>query len=90
MAKNLRGGVMGDVAIILRVIPEDQEKLQDVFSAIKAKYNVKDAREEDIGFGAKALKIMIVRKDEEGSDIESEIEEIPGVSSVTVEDVTLV
>jgi elongation factor 1-beta len=81
---------MGNVAIIVRVIPEEQDKLQEVLEALKQKFEVKDAKEEDIGFGAKALKIMIVRSDEEGSDIESEIEEIEGVSSVTVEDVTLI
>ncbi len=81
---------MGNVAIIVRVIPEEQNKMEEVLSKLKEKFEVKDVKEEDIGFGAKALKLMIIKKDEEGSDVESEIESIEGVSSVTVEDITLV
>ena len=85
---------MGKVAISLKVNltgPEvDLEKLKET---IKEKIEVKDMEEIDIGFGLKALRIMVVRPDAEGQgtdDIENALSEIEGVGSVEVEGVTLI
>ncbi len=85
---------MGKVAISLKVNlagPEvDIEKLKE---AIKEKIEVEDMQEIDIGFGLKALRIMVVRPDAEGQgtdDLENTLSEIEGVASVEVEGVTLI
>ena len=85
---------MGKVAIAIKVNTEgprvDLEKLKSV---IKEKVPVEDMEEVDIGFGLKALRVMIVRPDAEGQgtdDLENAITEIEGVAGVEVENVTLI
>ena len=94
IAEEERSDVMGKVAISLKVNlagPEvDIEKLKE---AIKEKIEVEDMQEIDIGFGLKALRIMVVRPDAEGQgtdDLENTLSEIEGVASVEVEGVTLI
>jgi len=85
---------MGKVAIAVKVNtvgPEvDLEKLKSV---IKEKVPVEDMEEVNIGFGLKALRVMVVRPDAEGQgtdDLENTLTGIEGVANVEVENVTLI
>lgn len=84
---------MGDVAIILKVMPEspdvDLEKMQ---ADIRAKViGVNDIKVEPIGFGLSALKVAVVTKDDEGAEdkIKASFEGIAGLESVEVDGLTL-
>ncbi|MCD6367867.1 MAG: elongation factor 1-beta [Candidatus Aenigmarchaeota archaeon] len=85
---------MGDVAISITVVPNGPEvNLDELKEKIKDVVDVKDIKEEPIGFGLKNIKILIVRPDSEGQgtdDIEEKLSGLEGVSSVRVEDVTLI
>ncbi len=84
---------MGKVAISLKVTPEgpdvDLDKLEKV---IGKKFPVEDAKREEIGFGLTVLKLLIVRDEGEGGtdDIENDVAELDGVTSVEVENVSLI
>ena len=85
---------MGKVAIAVKVNTEgpdvDLEKLKQ---ELKENVPIEDMEEINIGFGLKALRIMVVRPDKEGQgtdDLENTISEIEGVAGVEVEKVTLI
>ncbi len=83
---------MGDVAISVKVTPEGPGiDLKDLREKIGSMFPVEDVKEDKIGFGLTALKVLIVRDEEEGGtdDIENQLEEIEGVASVVVENVSL-
>ncbi len=83
---------MGEVAISLKITPEDPKKdLQEILGEIEKEFTVEDSETESIGFGLSALKVLIVRGEDEGGtdDIENFIENIDGVTSVRVENVSL-
>lgn len=84
---------MGDVALILKVMPESPEvdlaKLQE---AIKAKVQgVNDIKVEPIGFGLSALKVAVVTQDVAGVEdvIKGQFVGIAGLETVEVEGLTL-
>ncbi|KXB06675.1 hypothetical protein AKJ51_03145 [candidate division MSBL1 archaeon SCGC-AAA382A20] len=84
---------MGEVAISLKVTPQGPEiDLDDIEEKIRDEFPVEDSSKEEIGFGLTALKILVVRDEEEGGtdDIENYISDIEGVTSVEVEGVSLV
>ncbi|MBI2233164.1 MAG: elongation factor 1-beta [Candidatus Aenigmarchaeota archaeon] len=83
---------MGQVAITLKVMPESPEvDIGKLKEEIRNSVDVKEIREEPIGFGLVALKVLIVLQDSTGGTdmIEKSISEISGVASVDTEDVTL-
>ena len=83
---------MGQVAITLKVMPESPEvDIGRLKEDIRNSVDVKEIREEPIGFGLVALKVLIVLQDSTGGTdmIEKSISEISGVASVDTEDVTL-
>lgn len=85
---------MGRVAISIKVNTEGPDvDLENLKSEIKGKVPVEDMQEIDIGFGLKALRVMVVRPDASGQgtdDLENAITGIDGVASVEVENVTLI
>lgn len=84
---------MGEVAIRVKVTPESPESnLEKIGENIGEKFPVNDSEEKSIGFGLDALKVLIVRDEEEGGtdDIENAISDMETVASVEVEDVTLI
>jgi elongation factor 1-beta len=83
---------MGDVAVTLKVMPDSPEiDLEKLREEISKKVKIQDYNTEEIAFGLKALRILIVKPDTGGTDdIEKQIKEIEGVSDVEVESVTLV
>ncbi len=88
---------MGDVAVVFKILPEDAEtdmsalesSVRDVISGI---CEVNKMTIEEIAFGLKAIRLEAIMKDEEGQigKVEDLIREIPGISQIDTEDVTLV
>ena len=84
---------MGQVAITLRVMPESpQVDIKKLRHHIEKALDVQQIKEEPIGFGLVALKVLVVMPDSKGGTdaIEKELSSIEGVASVETEDVTLV
>ena len=81
---------MGNVLIIAKIYPEDPSNIEEIKKEITKIGKLMDAKVEEIGFGAKALKVMIMVPDSEGGDMEEKIKAIKGVSQVQIEDVSLV
>jgi len=85
---------MGKVAIAIKVNTEGPAvDVENLKSLIKESVPVEDMQEIDIGFGLKALRVMIVRPDADGQgtdDLEDKVSSIEGVASVEVENVTLI
>ncbi len=84
---------MGNVAVIVRVIPESPEiDLEKLKSALRQKLpGIQDIREEPIGFGLKALKLVAIINDAGGETdaIEGKLNTIPGVERAEIVEVTL-
>lgn len=84
---------MGNVALILRVMPESPDvDLEKLKTQIRAKIpEVQDVREEPIGFGLKALKIAVVVSDAGGQSdtVEADITAIEGVERAEIVELTL-
>ena len=81
---------MGNVSVIAKIYPEDPSAIDEIKAEIAKIGKLMDAKIEEIGFGAKALKVMIIVPDSEGGDMEEKIKAIKGVSQVQIEDVSLV
>ncbi len=76
---------MAKVSVTLKVFPEDPSGLNALKEAISRLVDIQDAREEDIGFGVKALVIRFLADEAGGVDaIEEKIAAIEGVSQVQV------
>jgi elongation factor 1-beta len=84
---------MGTVAAIIKVMPESPEiNLENLKVQIREKVpSVHDIREEPIGFGLKALKVVAIVNDQGGQtdSLEAAIQSIPGVERAEVVEVTL-
>lgn len=85
---------MGDVAVILKIMPESPEvDLEALKAAIKEKYpGTQDIVEEPIGFGLVAIKVAIVIPDgSAGASDEAEavLASIEGVQSAEIVSLTL-
>jgi elongation factor 1-beta len=85
---------MGNVALFIQVMPESPDVDRE---AIKAKIqekipSVQEIREEPIGFGLVALKVVVVVPDSEGQTdtVEATLREIPGVERAEIVESTLV
>lgn len=84
---------MGSVAVIVRVMPESPEiNLEELKKTLKVKLpGIQEIREEPIGFGLKALKLVAVVNDAGGETdaIEQSLNQIPGVERAEIIEVTL-
>ncbi|MCU0631250.1 MAG: elongation factor 1-beta [Methanoregulaceae archaeon] len=84
---------MGDVALILRVMPESPEvDLEALKSEIKRILpRVQQIVEEPIGFGLKALKLVVVVSDQGGETdaVEGKISGLKGVERAEIVELTL-
>lgn len=84
---------MGDVALILRVMPEspdvDLEALKGEIKRILPR--VQQIVEEPIGFGLKALKLVVVVSDQGGETdaVEGKISGLKGVERAEIVELTL-
>ena len=80
---------MGEVAVTIKVFPENPEKLEDVKKAVGELVKVVKVQEEPIGFGLIAAVITFVMEDAGGMDeIEEKISALPEVSQVQVVDLS--
>ena len=80
---------MGKVATIYRIIPQEGKTVEDIKNYL-SDLNVADIKEVDIGFGIKALKVMIVSEDNEGNaKVEEKLSNEEMISSYEVEDTSL-
>lgn len=84
---------MGNVAVILRVMPESTDiNLEELKAEIReAVPGVKEIREEPIGFGLKALKLVAIVTDQAGESdaIEQTISGVKGVERAEIVELTL-
>jgi translation elongation factor EF-1beta len=80
---------MGKVSVLAKIFPEDFEEIERIKSEISSKFSIKDHRIEDIGFGIKVLKVLILT-DDTGANFEEELKKIKGVSEVEIESITLI
>lgn len=79
---------MGEVAVTVKIFPDDVEKLEEIKTAVGKVVKIAKSESEDIGFGLKVLRIVFVMNDAGGLDaIEQKLSSISGVSQVQVEDV---
>lgn len=88
---------MGDVAVVLRVLPSDADvDIEALRTSITGKLKliceVNKTEVQEIGYGLKAMKFQIIVPDEEGriDRVEEAISSVEGVGQVDAEDVTLV
>jgi len=84
---------MGSVAVIMRVMPESPEvDLEKLKTALREKLpGIQDMKEEPIGFGLKAIKLVAIVNDAGGETdaIEKSLSEIAGVERAEIIEVTL-
>jgi elongation factor 1-beta len=84
---------MGSVAVIARVMPDSPDvNLDELKKALKQKIpGIQEIREEPIGFGLKALKLVAVINDAGGETdaIEKSLNEVAGVERAEIIEVTL-
>jgi len=76
--------------VVARVFPEDPAQIDKIKEEIAKRMRLADSKVEEIAFGAKLLKVLIIVSDKEGGDIEEKLKEIPGVSEVQVDEVSLI
>ena len=85
---------MGDAGITIKIMPSSPETdIEAILTKIKEKYNVQDSKIEPIAFGLKSLTVLIVIADKEGANtdpMESYIQEVEGVESIEIINVSLV
>ncbi len=76
---------MAKVSVTLKVFPEDPAQLEKVKGTISGMVEIAESKEEEIGFGVKALVIRFLMEESGGIDaIEEKIAAIEGVSQVQV------
>jgi len=84
---------MGSVAVIARVMPESPDvNLEQLKKALKQKLpGIQEIREEPIGFGLKALKLVVVVNDAGGQtdEVEKILGGVAGVERAEIVEVTL-
>lgn len=77
---------MGDVFVVYNINVEDMDKFEQVKAQIIKKFHPKETKEIEVGFGIKKLRVLITLSDEAGSqDLEQELSEIEGISSIDIE-----
>lgn len=80
---------MGNVVITAKIFADDPSSFDSIKQEVAKLGRLADSRIEDIGFGAKILKVLIVMPDTAGGDVEEQLKSIKGVSQVQVEDISL-
>jgi elongation factor 1-beta len=85
----IQGAVsMGNVEMIIKIMPESPDiDLATMTAAIRERVpQTKDVKEEPIGFGLSAIKVLVVVPDEAGRTdaVEATLNTIEGVESVEV------
>ncbi len=88
---------MGKVAVSFKVMPLDESKdlvaiEKDLKSDLSKNYVLGNSRIEELAFGIKVLKLIVIMSDEGGlvEDVEQKIRSLQDVGEVEVEEVSLI
>ena len=82
---------MGEVAVIIKILPDDIASFNTMKENVIKTFNPKSVKEEELAFGLKALKIMVIMDDKQGAgNIEEKIMQLKGVGQAQVESLTLI
>ena len=88
---------MGDVAVVIRVLPDDTERdIEEIMGKARHQLDgqctINKMEIQEVAFGLKAVRLEIIIPDEEGKidRVESILSGIEGVGQVDTEDMTLV
>ncbi len=88
---------MGKVAVSFKVMPLDESKdlvaiEKDLKSDLSKNYVLGNSRIEELAFGIKVLKLIVIMSDEGGlvEDVEQRIRSFQDVGEVEVEEVSLI
>jgi elongation factor 1-beta len=82
---------MGQVAVVIKIFPDDVANFGSMKENVIKELNPKNIKIEELAFGLKALKIMVIMDDKQGAgNVEEKIMQIKGVGQAQVEDMTLV
>lgn len=80
---------MGDVGVVMRVMPEDAETdLAAIKDALRDAVDVNDMEEEEVAFGLKAIQFSTIVKDQKGGtdQLEETVAGLDGVRSAEIVD----
>jgi elongation factor 1-beta len=82
---------MGKVAVTIKAYIEDGSKLEETLAAISKIVMVKSSKAEEVAFGIKALRMLVIMEDDTGGTeaLEEKIAAVKNVSQVQVDEVTL-
>ncbi|MGC8515962.1 MAG: elongation factor 1-beta [Thermoplasmata archaeon] len=88
---------MGDVAVVLKILPSDSDvNVTAMMAAVKEALNgiceLNKIEEQEVAFGLKAIRLEVIVPDEEGKigAVESRLQSVDGVGQVDTDEVTLV
>ena len=83
---------MEKVAILFKVFPKDSNvDMSKVMEKTKSIEGVKDAKLEELAFGIKTIKLLVVTENaEKAREVEQRLREIDGVGEVQIESTSLV
>ncbi|MCS7109513.1 MAG: elongation factor 1-beta [Candidatus Micrarchaeota archaeon] len=80
---------MGKVMVTAKIFAEEAN-FEEIKTEIGKIGKLADSRLEEIGFGVKALKILLILPDNFSGDIEEKLNLIKGVTQAQIEEVSLV
>jgi len=76
---------MAQVAVLIRIYPEEQEKVDELIAKIKAELKPIQIGKEELAFGAQAIKALFYAEEKDGSGpLEEALQHFPNVSSIDV------
>ena len=85
-SRDLKGILMGDVAVLLKILPADAELdiealKEEVVGKLKPICEINMVEIQEIGFGLKAVKVQVIVPDEEGKidKVEAAISSVAGI-----------
>lgn len=81
---------MGKVMVVMKVFPDEGVNPDELCARVKAVDGCNTSKVIDYVFGAKVVQASFITEDGSGRDFESEVQALPGVSNVQVEEVGLI
>ncbi|MGB9635301.1 MAG: hypothetical protein ACP5H8_01040 [Candidatus Micrarchaeia archaeon] len=76
---------MAQVAILVRITPEDIERVDQLLNKIKQEFRPISIGTEDVGFGIKVIKALFYEDEDKGSaELEDRLSKVENVSSIEV------
>ncbi len=82
---------MGNVGITYKIYLEADADPKQIVEFIRSWADVRDWKVEELGFGIRVLKLLLITEDKGGTEeVDNKISSINGVSQLEVESVTLI